>query len=86
MHPGRVVRAVAHLLQIPETEVIAAVGEDGRCPSEWRLIGGTEAKTLFPRRLVEPEFCKALSLSTRQFVQARDARLLQPVEGGGLRI
>ena len=71
-----------HLLQIPETEVIAAVGEDRNCPPEWRLIDRTEAKALFPPSLAEPEFCKALSLSTRQFEQLRDAGLLRPVEGG----
>ncbi|MBJ2150560.1 hypothetical protein [Paracoccus sp. IB05] len=83
LHPGRMgVRAVAHLLQIPETEVIAAIGEDRSCPPEWRLIGRAEAKALFPQSLAEPEFCKALSLSTRQFKQMRDEGLLQPVEGG----
>lgn len=75
-------RAVAHLVQIPEAGVTKAAGEDGSCPPEWRLIDSAEAKALFPHGLAEAGFCKALSLSTRQFGQAREAGFLHPIKGG----
>ncbi|MCV2446309.1 hypothetical protein [Paracoccus sp. DMF] len=75
---------MARLMQVPEVDVLAATAGNGRCPSEWTLIDTAEARTVFPRGLVEPEFRKALSLLPHQFAQVRDAGLFQTTAGGFL--
>lgn len=75
-------QAVARLIQVSDSDVLAGTAGDGRCPPEWTLIDTVEARTVFPQGLVEPEFRKALSLLPHQFTEARDAGLFQPTADG----
>lgn len=75
-------QAVVRLMQVSDSDVLAAAAGDGRCPPEWRLIDTAEARTVFPHGLAEPQFRKALSLPPHQFAQARDAGLFQTTAGG----
>ena len=77
-------QAVARLMQVSGSDVLAGTAGDGRCPPKWTLIDTAEARTVFPQGLAEPEFRKALSLLPHQFAQARDAGLFQTTAGGFL--
>ncbi len=69
--------SVAHLLQVPEADVHAAMKVDNRSPSGWTLIDHAEARAAFPEGLFESDFLQAMSLTPDQFAQARDAGLFK---------
>lgn len=69
--------SVARLLQMPETEVRAALKLDDRSPSVWMLIDCAEARAAFSEGLVESDFLQAMSLTPLQFAQTRDAGLFE---------